>query len=93
MRSTGKSNFKTRYSVGQEIVYPIQGVGHIESIEERPFKDEVLLYYIIYLEVTDMTIMVPVDRADELGIRPIVSKREAQKALRLISEDYEPIPA
>jgi CarD family transcriptional regulator len=37
--------------------------------------------------------MVPVDRADELGIRPIVDKREANKALKLISEDYEPIPA
>jgi CarD family transcriptional regulator len=34
-----------------------------------------------------------VERADELGIRPIVDKRQAQKALRLISEDYEPIPA
>jgi CarD family transcriptional regulator len=40
-----------------------------------------------------MTVMVPVERADELGIRPIVDKREAQKALKLISEDYEPIPA
>jgi len=38
-----------------------------------------------------MTVMVPVERADELGIRPIVDKREAQKALKLISEDYEPI--
>jgi CarD family transcriptional regulator len=68
-------------------------VGKVVSIEERPFRATRLLYYIIYLEVSDMTVMVPVERADELGIRPIVDKREAQKALRLISEDYEPIPA
>ena len=40
-----------------------------------------------------MTIMVPVDKADDLGIRPIVGKKEAQKALRLIAEKYEPVTA
>ena len=84
---------KLRYKKNQEIVYPLQGVGKVMSIEERPFRATRLLYYIIYLEVSDMTVMVPVERADELGIRPIVDKREAQKALKLISEDYEPIPA
>jgi CarD family transcriptional regulator len=83
----------TKYKVAQEIVYPLQGVGHIRAIEERPFRDKKLLYYIIYLEVSDMTIMVPVDKTDELGIRAIVGKKESQKALRLIAEEYEPIPA
>ena len=83
---------KLRYKKGQEIVYPLQGVGHIQLIEERTFRNTELLYYIIYLEVSDMTIMVPVDKADELGIRPIVDKRQANKALKLISEDYEPVP-
>jgi CarD family transcriptional regulator len=82
-----------KYKTGQEIVYPLQGVGHIQSIEQRPFRDTTLLYYIIYLEVSDMTVMVPVDKADELGIRAIVNKKEAQKALQLISEDYEPVSA
>jgi len=79
--------------VGQEIVYPLQGVGHVETIEERPFKDKKLLYYIVYLEVTDMTIMVPVGKADDLGIRPIVGKKESHKALRLIAEEFEPVTA
>jgi CarD family transcriptional regulator len=84
---------KLRYKKGQEIVYPLQGVGKIVSIEERAFRSSKLLYYIIYLEVSDMTIMVPVERADELGIRPIVDRREANKALRLITEDFEPVTA
>ncbi len=83
---------KLRYKEGQEVVYPLQGVGSVTSIEERAFRDTKLLYYIIYLEVSDMTVMVPVDKADQLGIRPIVDKREANKALRLISEEYEPVP-
>jgi CarD family transcriptional regulator len=79
--------------VGQEIVYPLQGVGHIRAIEERPFRDAKILYYIVYLDVSDMTIMVPVNKADDLGIRAIVGKGESQKALRLIAQEYEPIAA
>ena len=81
-----------KFQVDQRVVYPSQGVGIIKSIEEKLFKTNKILYYVIYLEVTDMTIMVPVDKARELGIRPTVSRDEANKALDLISEDYEPIP-
>ncbi len=95
MKSPRKSTraVVTKYKVEQEIVYPLQGVGHIQTIEERPFQDRKLLYYIIYLEVSDMTVMVPVDKADQLGIRAIVGKKESQKALKLIAEEFEPIPA
>ncbi|MCL2212072.1 MAG: CarD family transcriptional regulator [Treponema sp.] len=81
------------FQVDQKVVYPSQGVGVIKSIIQKKFKDSKIPYYVIYLEVTDMTIMVPVDKAIELGIRPTVSRDEAQKALELISEDYEPIPS
>ena len=74
-------------------MYPSQGVGVIRAIEEKPFKENTVLYYVIYLEVSDMTIMVPVDKSVELGIRPIVAKDEALKALDLIGEDYDPVPS
>jgi len=83
----------TTFKVNQQVVYPLQGVGTVTSIEEKVFKKEPVLYYIIYLEVTDMTVMVPVTQAEGLGIRSIVSKKESEKALKIISEDYEPITA
>ncbi|MDR1419947.1 MAG: CarD family transcriptional regulator [Treponema sp.] len=81
------------FQVEQKVVYPSQGVGIIKAIEEKEFKKEKVPYYVIYLEVSDMTIMVPVDKAKQLGIRAIVPRDEAQRALELISEDYEPIPS
>jgi CarD family transcriptional regulator len=81
------------FQVDQKVVYPSQGVGVIKSIIQKKFKDSKIPYYVIYLEVTDMTIMVPIDKAVELGIRPTVSRDEAAKALELMSEDYEPIPS
>ena len=51
----------TEFIVDQRIVYPSQGVGRITEIQEKSFKDSKILYYIIYLEFSDMTVMVPVD--------------------------------
>ncbi len=82
----------TAYKVEQSVVYPSQGVGIIREIVEKMFKDELITYYIIYLAVSDMTVMVPVDKSDELGIRPIVSEKEAKAALKFIGEEFEPIP-
>lgn len=85
------SKVKTPFKVNQKIVYPSQGVGKIIEIKEKKFNEETLLYYVMYLEVSDMTIMVPVNRCTELGIRAIVSADEALKALETIGEDFEPI--
>jgi CarD family transcriptional regulator len=81
------------FQVDQKIVYPSQGVGLITSIEQKKFNGAKIPYYVIYIEASDMTIMAPVDKAAELGIRSTVSRDEAQKALELIGEDFEPIPS
>lgn len=81
----------TKFQIGQKIVYPSQGVGKITEIFEKEFRGEQLLYYKIYIEASDMIVMVPVLKAEELGIRPIVSAEEAQKAADLLSEEFEPI--
>jgi len=80
------------FQIDQRVVYPSQGVGRILEIREKSFKDSRILYYIIYLEFSDMTVMVPIDKAESLGLRPIVRSEEAERALAFISEDYAPIP-
>ncbi|MEE3410374.1 MAG: CarD family transcriptional regulator [Treponema sp.] len=82
---------KTEFKVKQQIVYPSQGVGVITEIFEKEFNGEKTLYYKIYVEVSDMVVMVPVNNAKNLGIRAIVEAKEAKKALNLLGEDFEPI--
>ena len=86
-----KSRIKTEFKVNQQIVYPSQGVGKITEIFEKEFNGETVAYYKIYLEVSDMIVMVPVNNAKDLGIRAIVEASEAKKALNMLSEDFEPI--
>lgn len=79
------------FSVGQKVVYPSQGVGKVIEIFDKEFKGKMTSYYKIYLDVTDMKVMIPVEKAKELGIRPIVSAEEAQKAIDLLAQSFEPI--
>ena len=81
------------FQIDQRVVYPSQGVGRILEIREKTFKESKVLYYIIYLEFSDMTVMVPVEKAAGLGLRPIVAQEEAERALSFISEDSAPIPS
>ncbi len=81
----------TKFKIDQKVVYPSQGVGIVKDVFEKSFKDTKVLYYKIYIEASDMVVMVPVDNAENLGIRQIVSSKEAQEALNLLSDDFEPI--
>ena len=80
-----------KFEINQKIVYPSQGVGVITELFQKNFRGEEIPYYKIYIESSDMIVMIPVDKAEGLGIRPIVSAEEAQKALDLLSDDFEPI--
>ena len=81
------------FTVKERVVYPGQGVGEIIEISEKKLKEEMLTYYVIYFEESDMTVLVPVIKAGDLGIRTIVSANEAQAALTFLSEKFDPIPS
>ena len=84
---------KLQFSIGQPVVYPQQGLGIIKDIRERAKDGQTIRYYAIYLEPTDMTLLIPVNKACELGVRSIVTKDEAQKAINSMSSRMDPVPA
>ena len=83
-------NAETEFHLNQKVVYPSQGVGKVTEIFQKEFNGNLVFYYKIYIEVSDMTVMVPVEKVHELGIRAIVSRQEAEAALESIGGDYEP---
>ena len=85
------SEEKIEFVVDQRVVYPSQGVGQIKEIFEKKVGDNTIKYYKIYLEVSDMVVMIPVANAALIGIRPIVCAEDAQKALDILGEEIEPV--
>ncbi len=72
------------FKVKQNIVYPIHGIGKIIAIEKKKILDKKSEYYIIEFESNNMRIMVPVDKAEEIGIRPVIKKTEVDKVLKIL---------
>lgn len=85
------STSNTKFEIDQHVVYPSQGVGQIKEIFEKQVGEITRLYYKIYLEVSDMIVMVPVENAEMLGIRAIVSAEDAKKALDSLGDSIEPV--
>ncbi len=70
------------YNIGDSIVYPMHGAGVIEAIEEREILGCVHQYYIVRLPIAgEMTLMLPLGKCEEIGIRNVISKEEASKVL------------
>lgn len=70
------------YNIGDRIVYPMHGAGIIESIEEREILGNVQRYYIVRIPIaSEMTLMLPVDKCTEIGVRDVISKDEACRVL------------
>ncbi|MBR0136562.1 MAG: CarD family transcriptional regulator [Clostridia bacterium] len=67
------------FSIGDTVCYPLHGVGKIESIEEQRVLDRTAVYYVIRLANTRMTASIPVDNAEAVGLRNIISASECSE--------------
>ena len=74
------------FNVGDQIVYPMHGAGTIDSIEEKDILGEKQSYYILRMP-GEIKVMVPVDKAEQVGVRNIIDKTSADKVFSLLSQD------
>ena len=74
------------YKQGDKLVYPMHGVGIIEAIEKKEVLGQKLEFYIMTIVNNGMKVMIPVKNADQVGLRPIISKNEVKKVLTIISQ-------
>lgn len=71
-----------KYGIGDKIVYPMHGAGVIEAIEEREIMGTIQKYYILKIPIGDMSVMIPMDNAESIGIRNVINEQEADKILQ-----------
>ena len=57
------------FQIGDNIVYPMHGVGIIKAIEEREISEEKQQYYVIKMLIGNMQVMIPTGRSS--SIRPV----------------------
>lgn len=62
----------------QLVVYPAQGVGQIERIDSQNIGGSACDFYIVRIRANSITLMVPVNNASNVGLRTLVSTKEAE---------------
>lgn len=59
------------FKIGDKVVYPMQGSGIIENIEEKEFAGEKQQYYIIKILNNNMKLMIPSSKISDSNLRLI----------------------
>ncbi len=75
------------FSVGDKVVYPHHGAAIIEKREKRELMGEMRDYFILQLAYGELTLMVPIDSTDEVGLRPITPAKEMPKVFKVLRKN------
>jgi CarD family transcriptional regulator len=74
------------FKIGDKAVYPAHGVGIIEDIKCKVISGNKRTFYVLRILEKEMTIMIPTDNAESVGLRGIIDKKEVSKVFRILSE-------
>ncbi len=66
------------FDVGDKVVYPMHGAGVIDKIEEKEVLGETKKYYVLKMPIGDMKVMIPVNGAEDVGLRSVISEEEME---------------
>jgi CarD family transcriptional regulator len=74
------------FKTGDLAVYPAHGVGVIESVEEKEISGKDQKFYIMRVMGNGMTIMIPTDNVDQVGLRKVISCKEVSKVYKILKD-------
>ncbi|MDP8971360.1 MAG: CarD family transcriptional regulator [Actinomycetota bacterium] len=72
------------YRVGDTVVYPHHGAAVIQKREKRTLAGEERDYLVLRLTYGDLTLMVPADATDDVGLRDVCSMQEVDQVISVL---------
>ncbi len=70
---------KILFKVGDFAIYPSHGIGKIVDIEKITIHNQDFSCYLMYFEREKLTIKIPVNSAEKIGLRHLVSKAQMEE--------------
>lgn len=74
------------FSIGDMVCYPMHGVGVVEAIQEQTILGETCQYYLLRFIIGRMTAMVPVKKADSVGLRNLADRETCGRVIAFLRE-------
>ena len=65
----------SEFKIGEIVVYPKHGVGEIIKIENMEISNIKTSFYVVKMEQSKLTIRVPIEKQNEVGLEKISSKK------------------
>src|SRR3954452_11200901 len=80
------------FQVGETVVYPHHGAAKIEAMETRTVKGEEKLYLVLKVAQGDLTVRVPADNAEYVGVRDVVNADGLERVFTVLRMPYTEEP-
>jgi CarD family transcriptional regulator len=80
------------FNVGDTVVYPHHGAAVIESVEIRKVKGEDREYLVLRVAQGDLTVRVPSDNVDLVGVRDVVNADGLERVFNVLRQPYTEEP-
>ncbi len=80
------------FDVGDKVVYPHHGAAVVERREEREVFGQRREYLVLKLAYGDLTLMVPADNVDEVGLREVINDEEVEEVFAVLRKKEARMP-
>ncbi len=90
--TTNTPTATTNFTVGETVVYPHHGAALIEAVETRMIRGEEKVYLVLKVSQGDLTVQVPADNVDLVGVRDVVGPEGLERVFNVLRTPYAEEP-
>ena len=80
------------FDVGDRVVYPQHGAAVVEKRELKSFFGEEREYLVLKVAFGDLTVMVPADNTEEVGLREVINDEEVEEVFAVLRKKEARMP-
>lgn len=81
------------FDVGETVVYPHHGAAKIIEVKTRKIKGEEKLYLKLHITQGDLTIEVPAENVDLVGVRDVIGKEGVERVFDVLRSPFVEEPS
>ena len=88
-----QSRFCVKFKKGETVIYPQHGACVVQGTKKMEFFGEKQEYLILKTVINEMTLKVPIDKTDDVGVRPPVSADELEDLVAVLAKPDPRVPS